>query len=124
MNLQNLKEFFLNERTIEEVIEEIHSEVECYQIGHAKVGSSIPVYATNDNFHFIIGDKDVKKLCDMYLKGKVNEWYLDYICNLLELSSSFSMGNEEIEEAIFELSSPEINSPITPDLVKRICQDL
>ena len=124
MDLRNLEKFFLDALSVEEIVEEIDTEVKSFRVARDKKGSSALVYGTNDNFHFIVRDKDIKKLCDMYLKGKLNEWHLEYLTNLIELSLSFSIDNEKTEEAVFELSSPEINNPITPDLVKRICDNL
>lgn len=124
MNLLNLREFFLDNRTAAEIREEINSEVETFRLRSAKIGSSNPIYVTDDNFHFTVTNENIKRLCNAYLDGEINQWHLIYICNSIELSTSFSIDNEKVEDAVFELSSPEINSPITPSLVKSICNDL
>ena len=124
MDLRNLEKFFLDELSIDKIVEEIDAEVESFREARAKKGSSASVYGTNDNFHFIVREKDIKKLCAMYLRGKLNEWHLEYLSNLVELSLSFLIDNEKTEDAVFELSSPEINFDITPETVKRIYDDL
>lgn len=124
MNLLNLQQFFLGKVSVDEIINEIDAEIDSFRVARSKTGSSSPVYVTNENFQFTLKEKDLEKLCKAYLSGKLNEWHLEYLCNLMELSPAFSTANEKVEEAVFELSSPEINSPITPDSVKRICANL
>ena len=120
MDLRNLKKFFLNKISVNEIVTEINSEVESFRIARVKGGASCPVHGTHENFEFTIKEKDVTKLCEMYLQGKLNEWHLEYLCNLLELSFSFSMANERVADAVFELSSPEINGAIDRGTVNRI----
>jgi hypothetical protein len=124
MNLENLRNFFKGDYSIDEITQEINAEMKEFRDARRKKGTSSPVYISNDNFRFELRKQHVRKLCDMYLKGKLNEWHLEYLCNLIELSQSFSLNDEEIEDAVFELSSPEIHSELTPELVKRICDEL
>ena len=120
MDLRNLEKFFVNEVSIYEVLDEIQSEVESFRIARGKGGASSPVYATNDSFRFTIKAKDLQKLCDLYLQDVINEWHLEYLCNLIELSFSFSMDNENVADALFQLSSPEINGAIDRETVHQI----
>ena len=124
MDLRNLKKFFLNEISVDEIVDEINPEVESFRIERAKRGSSSPVCGTNENFQFTVRPEDLRKLGELYLQGQLSEWHLEYLANLLELSLSFSIEDETIADAVFELSSPEVNGPITIQSVRQILKGL
>ena len=124
MDLQNLERFFLGRASVNEVVDDIAPEVESFRVARMKKGSTSPVYGANENFHYSVRKQDIKKLCGSYLSGDLNEWHLEYLANLIELSDCFTYENNELADTIFELSSPEINSAITPDVVSRIYESL
>lgn len=124
MNLRHLADFFRGKTSAEYILNEIAPEVENFRNGFGKKGSSLPVYVTEDDFNFILEPEHVKLLCNMYLKGSFSEWHIQYISNLIELAASFSSINERVEEAIFQMADPEINFPLTPETVKKICDGL
>ncbi|MEP7147803.1 MAG: hypothetical protein ABI857_02880 [Acidobacteriota bacterium] len=124
MDLRKLKEFLLDETGTPEIIGGIESEIEVYKNALAKKGASAPVIGTNDDFQYVIKREDVQKLCDLYLAGQLDEWHLNYIANLIELSSSFSMESKRVEEAVFDLSSPEINGDINAERIRIILESL
>lgn len=124
MDLQNLEKFFLDRISVDEIVNEINSEVESFRIARLKKGSSSPVFGRNEKFYFRVRRKDIRKLCDMYLQGKFDEWHLEYLCNLIEMSDAFSFDEDEIEDALFELSSPEINGMINFEKVRDIRKNL
>lgn len=120
MNLRHLADFFRGQTSADMILNEINSEVEDYRRGFGKTGSSLPIHATQDDFKFVIGREDVKKLCDLYLKGIFDEWHLQYISNSIELTSSFSVSDERVGDAIFRMADPEVNSPLTVETVREI----
>ena len=124
MDLQNLEKLLLGKISVTEVVNDITPEVESFRIASMTKGSSMSVYGTNENFHFTVRPQDIKYLCSLYLSGELNEWHLEYLSNLIELSDSVTYENDDLADVIFELSSPEINSPITPEVVSRIHESL
>ena len=124
MNLHSLASFLDGKTSAELISKEIDSEVENYRKGFAKKGSSLPIYVTGDDFNFSLKPEHIQLLCNSYSKGFFNEWHLSYISNALDLSSSFLPVNERVEEAIFKMADPEVNSLLTPEVIKQICETL
>jgi hypothetical protein len=124
MNLRHLAEFLRGGCLPENFLSEINSEVDNYRSGFTKKGSSLPIYVTEDNLHFVLGRNEVKRLCDMYLRGILDEWDIQYICNAIELASSFSLEDEGIKDVIFQLADPESNYPLSAATVRRLCNSL
>jgi len=117
MNLHKLAEYFEGKVGAGELLKCISAEVEEYKRNANKKGSSLPIYADYDDFQFIVDIAHVSKLCQSYISGIFNEWDISYICNLLELSESFEPAEENVEEAIFLMSDPIVNYPIS----ERLC---
>lgn len=124
MDLYSLKRFFLNEIGASDLIAEIGAEVENYKVALGKSGGSAPVFGANNNFSYLVTSADVRLLCESYLRGQANEWHLNYLANLIELSDSFLIESDKVRDAIFDLSSPEINGPINPATIRRIMERL
>lgn len=124
MNLRHLVEFLRDSTPVKDFLGEINSEVDDYRTGLSKRGASLPIYVIEDNFTYVVGRDDVKRLCGLYLEGVLSEWHLQYICNAIELSSSLSAEDERVEDVIFRLASPEVNSPLTTEMVSGTCGSL
>lgn len=124
MNLHSLADFLAGALSPGALAEEVAPEVEEYRLKSQKIGSALPVYADGADFHFLVTPGHIRRLCDAYLRGPLTEAHLSYICNLIELSSSFSTSDEDVEEAIFLLADPEVNGEVTPERVKQISESL
>ena len=124
MNLRRLVDFLRDEISVEDFLSEINSEVDDYRGGLHKRGASVPLYVTEDNFSYVVGRNDVKRLCELYMTGALSEWHLQYICNAIELAASLSTADEKVEDAVFQLASPEINFLLTTETVSSICGEL
>lgn len=124
MNLRRLVDFFRDEISVEDFLSGIDSEVDDYRSGLHKRGASVPIYVTEDNFSYVVGRNDVKRLCELYLRDALSEWHLQYICNAIELAASLSTADEKVEGVVFQLASPEVNFPLTMETVSAICGEL
>lgn len=124
MNLRRLVAFIRGDSSAEDFLGEINPEVVNYRDGLRKQGSSVPIYVTEDDFRGVIDRADMKRLCGFYLGGILDEWHLQYICNVIELAPSLAIEDEEVDDAIFRLANPEINFPVTPEMVRGICGGL
>ena len=124
MDLRKLKGFFSDEVDIDFILTDIAEEVQAYKKALAKTGASAPVYETNSQFTFVVKKEHIRRLCELFLMGKISDVHINYLANLIELSEAFELENDEVEEALFELSSPELNCPISIESVGEILNRL
>ena len=124
MNLHDLANILRGDASPDKLLKSISAEVSAYREAFRKRGSSRPIYVTEDNFHFVVGRDEVKRLCSSFLNGVINEWELQYLANAIDLSSSFAIEDEEISEAISQLADPETNHPLNTVSVRGICERL
>jgi len=124
MYSEKLIEFFSDKISAVSLATAIGSEVESFRLARSKKGSSSPIYVGREDFEYSVTKGDVKNLCESYLNGELNEWHLQYLCNVIELSDAFTLEDDELVDTIFLLSTPEINYPITPTLVRDISKNL
>ena len=120
MDMRNLKKYLLDEVTSHDVLKEISAEVELFRTSRLKKGASCAISGTHEDFRFIFNNSHVRKLCRAYLEGQFNAWELEYLCNLIELSEAFLMENDDVEDAVFLLSSPDVNGEINRKVVQDI----
>ena len=124
MDMRKLRRFFIKEVGIDDILTEIEPEVDAYGKALAKRGASAPVHGTNGQFTYVVKNYDIQRLCELYLQGKVSELHINYLANLIELSESFKLENDAVREALFELSSPELNGPVNEKSVREIIRNL
>jgi hypothetical protein len=124
MNLQKLRDVLRGNESPEILLNEIDREVNDYREAFRKRGSSRPIHATNDNFHFVVGRDEVKKLCSLFLGGTLDQWQLQYLSNAIDLSSSFAIEDDRVRDAIFQLADPEVNLPLNTNNVAALCESL
>ncbi|MFN7164448.1 MAG: hypothetical protein ACK4P2_06465 [Hyphomonas sp.] len=72
------------------------------------------------NQSLLISKRHVVAICDGFIRGTLSAQAVEYMANCIELSDNFEFEDEDASEAIFRLGSPEINDPITMDLVEEI----
>jgi len=124
MDSNNLRQFFLDKMSIKTIVSDAVAEVDEFRRARAKTGSSAHIIVTNETFEFLLGSTAVKKLCETYLHGELDEWQLEYMANVLEFSDAFLVEDEQVADAIFALSSPEVNGDLTPERVRAIHSNL
>ncbi len=100
------------------------SELDLYNSAISKLGSSAPVIGTGGNFSHLLSKKDVQKLCQAFLDDKLDVGAISYLANLIELSDCFVPYCEDVEDALSELSSPEVGHPITRSSVEKLYRRL
>ncbi len=123
MNLRELKRFLDGDIELAALRSEYQKEVGEYEAALKKRGSSAAVVVTNDDFSRPLECEDLRKLCSCYLNGEIAEVELDYLANVLELSDSFEPASSDVSDALFRLSSPEINGTLTPASVAEIANE-
>ena len=124
MDSEKLIDFFSDKVSAASLASAISTEVESFRLARSKKNSSSPIYVGREDIQYSVTKGDIKNLCDSYLDGELNEWHLEYLCNVIELSDAFSVEDDELVDTIFLLSTPEINYPITPALVSDISKKL
>ena len=124
MDVRNLQKLLLGNISVAEIVDDIESEVESFRIAHLTKGCSMSVLVSNEDFDFAVRPQDIKHLCSLYMSGDLNGWHLEDLSNVIEMSDAFTYENDDLADVIFELSSPEIHSALTPQVVKRIHESL
>jgi hypothetical protein len=105
MKLSELKDVFAKPDLIESFKENIREEVDEYTSLLKKVGSSVPIYATQDAF-LKVGHNELTMLCKAYLDGVLKENYVYYIIDVLQLSEQVEFESEELFEIAAGLTDP------------------
>ncbi|HMU32693.1 MAG TPA: hypothetical protein PKC89_02395 [Pyrinomonadaceae bacterium] len=121
MDVRDLKTFLEGQLKPEDLVAQITSEVDEFRMASIKRGSSISVHVANENFRYSFGKEDVKLLCGALTEGRLNEWHIVFLCNVVEMSRSFVFESDEIEDLIFQLSNPEDDVSITSSWANSIC---
>ncbi|GAB6010445.1 hypothetical protein [Dysgonomonas reticulitermitis] len=82
-------------------------------------GTSIPLFLTED-IHLVFGNLEFNFLCNSFLMNDINELELSYIAELLLLSSSVYIENEDIEERLEFLCDYDIYGKFSKEDVRRL----
>ena len=101
----------------------IQQAMPAYRYAKLEKGRSALVIITNEEKQFNLTNEHVINLCDWYLNDQIDEIELEYGANLIEFSDDFEY-NEDLEETIFMLGTPEINGDLTKDHVHVILKSL
>lgn len=95
-----------------------------FRAGLAVRGGSAPIEIETEGREFRIAEIHVRKLCEEYLAGRLDETELSYVATALELSPDFVMASEGIEEAISLLSDPVANGPLSREVAETLLRSL
>lgn len=101
----------------------IQNDLPEFRRGKSIIGGTAPISLKDMGNNFILTKSVLANLCNCYLNNAIDEIELEYIASALELSDDFEY-EQEIDEEIFLLATPEINGPITKELVKEIINRL
>jgi hypothetical protein len=97
----------------------IQSALPAYRRGLAERGRSAPVELLEEGHSISITQGQLENLCGWYLSGEIDDVEVEYVAGLLDLSEDFQY-DEVVGDAIFMLSSSEINGGISPEAVEKI----
>jgi len=82
-------------------------------------GTSIPLFLTED-IHLVFGYLAFNFLCNSFLMDDINELELSYIAELLLLSSSVYIENEDIEERLELLCDYDIYGKFSKEDMRKL----
>lgn len=94
-----------------------------FRRGKYIIGGTSPISLKDVGNNFILTKSELANLCNCYLNNAIDEIELEYVASALELSDDFEY-EQEIDEEIFLLATPEINGQINKELVKNILHRL
>lgn len=80
----------------------------------------IPLYGSRDDFRFVVQPGHLKLICHAYFSGAIEPWDTYYLSDLIMLSHSFLPVDASVEEALFAMSNPVSNRPISRQAARRI----
>lgn len=97
----------------------IQSALPAFRRGLAERGRSATLEVHEECHGFSITQQQVENLCGWYLSGEIDGVELEYVASLIDVSEDFQYANN-VGDAIFTLSTPEIEGAISPEAVKNI----
>ncbi len=124
MHVSLLARFLEGQATVVEVKRVIAVPMAAYRENLRKVGSSRPIVIDRDERIFQIEARHVKRLCEEYLCGNLDEIEVDYLATAIQLIPELSYASEAVEDAIFLISDPEVNGPLSKSLVLEVLNSL
>jgi hypothetical protein len=124
MVLSEISKLLNKEITLDGFKERIKKEISEYKRSLDKKGSSSPIFLNEDLQDLVIGEIDIKFLCEAYLQNKLDKWELNYIAEALLLSDKIIFKNGKVEEVLLALTDSEYFELISTEFVKSILEDL
>jgi hypothetical protein len=103
--------------------EAIQSAIPSFRRGLSETGRPAPIDLQDEGQNYPITKYELQNLCNWYLNNVLDEIELEYIASALELSEDFEY-EVNIAEELFLLATPEINEPITNELVNNMLKRL
>ncbi len=94
-----------------------------FRRGKSERGRSTPVQIQSVGRNISVNIKHVANLCSFYLEGEIDEVELEYASDLLDLCPDF-VSDVTVQDAIFQLASPEINGGLSRDRIGEILHSL
>jgi len=95
-----------------------------FQRGRAERGRSSPIVINSEGLDLLVTGAHLAHLCEEFLQGQLDALELEYIGTALELCPDFRCASPAVEEALFLLSTPVANGPLTPESVREIIRSL
>ena len=90
-----------------------------FRRGLSETGRSALIDLQDEGNNFVITKYELLNLCNWYLTDVIDEVELEYLASAIELSEDFEY-DVRIGEEIFLLATPEINHPISKDLIRQM----
>jgi hypothetical protein len=69
---------------------------------------------------FIVTEMHIVRLCDSFLADSLDKWDVAYVCEILDLSESFTASNSDVQDALATLGNPALFGEITPSKCQRL----
>ena len=98
----------------------LQEELDSYKIGLKKLGSSIPIKYDGDTEKIFIGYKEIKKLCDDFRNGIIDEYFISYVADALLLSENSVFESEEVKDKFESFSEIIGREDIKTDYLFRL----
>lgn len=124
MNLSDISSFFADKLNVLQFKSIISPDVMNYEKALLKIGGSSPVYLTEDLAVLKVGIKDVKRLCENYLIGVLNEHEVNYIAEALLLSDKIVFENDLVEEALLALTDVDYFKNVSSQYIQSILKNI
>ena len=125
MKVESLAAFLSGEENLSAFKSEISPEVrESARLGGIP-GSTVPITVEESGAGpFIIGAKEVRRLCAAFVDGDLSTDELAYISDAMQLSESFEWSEPIYFEMVFSMSDPAINGPFTVEAGQALLSQL
>lgn len=120
MDLRHLKEFFEEKIDAGTLHTLIVRETQLFGARMEGGEACIPLYGSHGNFHFTVRAGHLKLLCHAYLTGGLSAWDTYYLCDLMMLSPAFLPAGASVEEAVYLMSDPVSQRPVSRDGARTI----
>lgn len=123
MKLSQIRDYLAGVVSFEQLRETIKQEIAEYSLQLKMKGGSIPVNVIED-IQLSFGEKELLTLGNSFLDQDLAALEIGYIADALLLSNQVEFKNENVKEALEQLTDPEINGAITESSVREILHDI
>jgi hypothetical protein len=120
MQLSRIEAFFHENISFGEFKNDIGEEVSRYKIALDKKGGSSSIFLDQDINVLYLQRRDVKYICDAFLRGQFDKWEINYLAEALMLSQKVEFLDDATKDALFDLADPEFFRLISVDYVEAI----
>ena len=114
----------LERSAFQQLRSEIAVPLESYSRGLKERGRSSPIVLTEMGTPAVVREVHVENLIKAYLSGELSAIELDYLANALDLSEDADYATKAVREAVFALSTPEINGRLSADHLTGLLHEL
>ena len=90
-----------------------------FRRGLSEIGRSALIDLQDEGINCVITKYELLNLCNWYLNDVIDEVELEYLASAIESSEDCEY-EVRIAEEIFLLATPEINDPISKDLIRKM----
>jgi len=120
MKIDSLINFFSGNKSPQDFVLEIDTEVDRYKFKYKERGTSLKVILDCVDQQFVIGSEEIVNLCNGYLDGHLSQWHVYYICDAIQMYEGFIIKTEDINKAIDLMTDPEVNGEIDRGIIQQI----
>jgi hypothetical protein len=117
MNSDDLFMYLNGEDTVDSIRAKINPLLKKWSM---EKGSSRPIQIQKLEKEIFLTKRHILRAANDFLAESLSEAEMDYLMCCIELCEDFVCEDESVREAVFELSAPEVNGPLTLGRAKKV----
>jgi len=120
MHKNDLLEYLDGVQDPHELIEKIRLELDSFKKSLKERGRSARIVLDGDKDKTRITNNHLRRICDDYLAGATNDFFISYIVDALLLSPNSEFESEHLKESFELLTDFDIHGPLSSERILEI----